>query len=273
MTHLSPTTTLNNGVVMPLLGLGVYDLHGKAAEQAVDWALEIGYRLFDTAAMYHNETEVGKALRQATIPRSDLFVTTKVHNTDQGYDAALRAFDQSLAKLDSDYIDLYLIHWPLKATRSQTWKALERLYAEGRVRAIGVANYLVPFLTELAETATIVPAVNQIEFSPYLFLRNELTYCRQHQIQLQAYSPLARGARFDDPNLVALAKKYAKTPAQLMIRWGLQHGISTIPKSASQQRLADNFDVFDFMLSPDDMTRLDNLHENLRVVEDPMLML
>ena len=272
MLNQSPMTTLNNGVTMPLLGLGVYDMYGQTVEQAVDWALDIGYRLFDTAAMYRNETEVGNALRRGGVPRQELFITTKVHNTEQGYDATLRAFDQSLTRLNSDYIDLYLIHWPLKSTRQATWKALETLYAQGRVRAVGVANYLLTFLTELAEYAHIVPAVNQIEFSPYLYLNNEQTYCRAHQIQLQAYSPLARGERFNDPRLLALAEQYGKTPAQLMIRWALQHGVSTIPKSASRQRLAENFDVFDFVLSPDDMIRLDNLHENLRVVEDPIAM-
>jgi methylglyoxal/glyoxal reductase len=270
MLHTPNSTTLNNGVVMPLLGLGVYDIHGRDAEQTVAWALEIGYRLFDTAAMYNNETAVGAALRQGGIGRQALFVTTKVHNNDHGYDATLRAFDQSLARLGCDYIDLYLVHWPLPQTRRQTWKALETLYAEGRVRAVGVANYLLPFLTELATYANVVPAVNQIEFSPYLYLTDELTYCRQHHIQLQAYSPLVRGQRFDDPRLLALARQYGKTPAQLLLRWALQHGVSVIPKSASRQRLAENFDVFDFTLSAESMARMDGLHENLRVVEDPM---
>jgi diketogulonate reductase-like aldo/keto reductase len=263
------TTTLNNGVVMPLLGLGVYDIYGKEAEQTVEWALEIGYRLFDTAAMYENETPVGQGLRQGGVPRQELFITTKVHNHDQGYDATLRAFDQSLARLNCEYIDLYLIHWPLPPTRKATWKALETLYAQGRVRAVGVANYLVPFLTELATYANVVPAVNQIEFSPYLFLTDELAYCRQHRIQLQAYSPLVRGRRFQDPRLLELARQYGKTPAQMLIRWALQHGVSTIPKSACRHRLAENFNVFDFAISTDDLERMDRLHENLRVVEDP----
>ena len=222
--------------------------------------------------MYDNEASVGQALRQGGIPRRDLFITTKVHNTDQGYDATLRAFDQSMARLNCDYIDLYLIHWPLKTTRKETWKALETLYAQGRVRAVGVANYLLPFLTELANYATIVPAVNQIEFSPYLYLAPELTYCQQHQIQLQAYSPLVRGERFADPQLLALASQYGKTPAQLLLRWALQHGVSAIPKSVSRARLAENFDVFDFTLSPDDLARMDSFHENLRVIDDPMVM-
>ena len=266
-------TTLNNGVSMPLLGLGVYDIYGTAAEQTVDWAMEVGYRLFDTAAMYQNEREIGNAIKQGGIPREELFITTKVHNDDHGYDTTLRAFDASLSRLASDYVDLYLIHWPLKQTRQETWKALETLYAQGKVRAVGVANYLLPFLNELAEDAQVVPAVNQIEFSPYLFLTDELTYCQQHNIQLQAYSPLVRGARMNDPKLISLANKYDKTPAQVLIRWCLQHGVSTIPKSANRQRLIENFDVFDFELSTYDLAFMDTFNENLRVVEDPMDML
>jgi methylglyoxal/glyoxal reductase len=267
------TTTLNNGVEMPLLGLGVYDIYGKEAEQTIEWALEIGYRLFDTAAMYENEVQVGQALRQGNVPRKELFITTKVHNEDQGYDQTLRAFDQSMDRLGCEYIDLYLIHWPLTQTRKSTWKALETLYAQGNVRAVGVANYLVPFLEEMKNYANVVPAVNQIEFSPYLFLTSELDYCRQQGIQLQAYSPLVRGQRFSDPRLIALATKYGKTPAQLLIRWALQHGVSTIPKSASRKRLEENFNVFDFSLSAGDLHYMDNLHENLRVVEDPLPLL
>jgi len=273
MQHAPIMTTLNNGVVMPLLGLGVYDIYGRDAEQTVEWALEIGYRLFDTAAMYKNETPIGHALRHGGVARQEIFITTKVHNDDHGYDATLRAFDLSLARLGCDYIDLYLVHWPLTQTRQQTWKALETLYAQGKVRAVGVANYLLPFLTELATYANVVPAVNQIEFSPYLYLTDELRYCRQHQIQLQAYSPLIRGQRFDDPRLLTLARQYGRTPAQLLIRWALHHGVSAIPKSASRQRLAENFDVFDFSLSPESMARMDGLHENLRVADDPTPML
>ncbi len=169
-------TTLNNAVKMPLLGLGVYDMYKKEAEQAVLWALETGYRLIDTAAMYMNETEIGNAVSQSSIDRKDIFITTKVHDNDQGFDKTLKAFDTSLKKLNCDYIDLYLVHWPLKTTRKETWKALERLYTEGGVRAIGVANYLVPFLNELETYANIVPAVNQVEFSPYLYLKDLKTY-------------------------------------------------------------------------------------------------
>lgn len=263
-------TTLNNGIKMPLLGLGVYDMYQKEAEQAVLWALETGYRLIDTAAMYQNETEIGNAVRQSSVARQDIFITTKVHDNDQGFDKTLKAFEVSLKKLGVDYLDLYLVHWPVRATRKETWQALERLYTEGAVRAIGVANYLVPFLEELETYANIVPAVNQVEFSPYLYLKNLHEYCQNRQIQLQAYTPLVRGQKMDDPKLVALAQKYDKTSAQIILRWALQHGVSTIPKSANLKRIQENFDVCDFEISFEDMLRLDGFDENLRVVEDPM---
>ncbi len=263
-------TTLNNGIQMPLLGLGVYDMYQKEAEQAVLWALETGYRLIDTAAMYENEEEIGNAVRQSGVARSEVFITTKVHNQAQGYDQTLRAFEQSQAKLNIDYIDLYLVHWPIKATRKDTWKALEQLYAQGRVRAVGVANYLIPFLDELKEYAHIVPAVNQVEFSPYLFLEDLLRRCQTDHIQLQAYTPLVRGQRMADPKLLALAQKYAKTPAQIILRWALQLGVSTIPKSASLERIKENFDVFDFEIDALDMLKIKTFNENLRIVENPM---
>lgn len=263
-------TTLNNGVKMPLLGLGVYDMYKKEAEQAVLWALETGYRLIDTAAMYQNETEIGNAVRQSGIERTDIFITTKVHDNDHGFDKTLYAFDLSMEKLNCDYIDLYLVHWPLKATRKDTWKALERLYTEGAVRAIGVANYLVPFLEELETYSNIIPAVNQVEFSPYLYLKDLHEYCQNRQIQLQAYTPLIRGQKMNDPKLVAFAQKYNKTAAQIILRWALQHGVSTIPKSANLKRIQENFDVFDFAISLDDMLLVDDFDENFRVVEDPM---
>ncbi|WP_064198533.1 MULTISPECIES: aldo/keto reductase [Emticicia] len=263
-------TTLNNGIQMPLLGLGVYDMYNREAEQAVLWALETGYRLIDTAEMYKNEVEIGNAIRESSINRADIFVTTKVNNGDQGFDQTLRAFDTSLQKLNIDYIDLYLVHWPIKATRKDTWLALEKLQSEGRVRAIGVANYLIPFLSELESYATITPAVNQVEFSPYLYLKDLLEVCKQKKIQLQAYTPLIRGMRMQDPKLLSIANKYQKTPAQIILRWALQHGVSSIPKSVNLQRIKENFDVFDFEISHSDMNLIDNFNENLRVVEDPM---
>jgi methylglyoxal/glyoxal reductase len=266
-------TTLNNGVQMPLLGLGVYDMYQKEAEQAVLWALEIGYRLIDTAAMYRNETEIGNAIRQSGINRKEIFITTKVNNTDHGYDKTLKAFEESEKKLNCEYIDLYLLHWPLKASRRDTWLAIEKLYQEGRVRAIGVANYLIPFLEELKTYSSIVPAVNQVEFSPYLYLKDLLAYCQTQQIQLQAYTPLIRGLKMNDSQLQAIAQKYAHTPAQIILRWALQHQVSTIPKSANLNRLKENFGVFDFEISTIDMQLLDSMNEDFRVVDNPINLL
>lgn len=258
---------------MSLLGLGVYDMYNREAETAVTNALEIGYRLIDTAAMYKNETEIGNAIRSSAVPRHEIFLTTKVADCDQGYDQTLRAFDASSRKLNCDYIDLYLVHWPIKKTRKDTWKALEKLYADKRVRAIGVANYLIPFLNELDTYSKVTPAVNQVEFSPYLFLEDLLKECKRKQIQLQAYTPLVRGQRFSDPKLIAMADKYGKTPAQIILRWALQLGVSTIPKSSNLNRLKENFDVFDFQISDSDMKNINAFNENLRVVDDPMTML
>lgn len=264
-------TRLNNGIEMPLLGLGTYNMYGEEAETAVLQALTIGYRLIDTAAMYGNETEVGRAIRKSGVDRSEIFLTTKVNNNDQGYDSTLRAFDLSLEKLDCEYIDLYLVHWPIRGKRKETWKALEKIYKEGIVKAIGVANYLIPFLRELADYASIVPAVNQVEFSPYLYLSDLLDYCRSNKIQIQAYSPLVRGKKMKDPLLLQLARKYNKTPAQIILRWDLQLGVSPVPKSVSQPRLQENFELFDFNLSEEDMNAMAHLNENLRVVDDPMV--
>ena len=263
-------TTLNNGVKMPLLGLGVYDMYRKEAEEAVTNALQIGYRLIDTAAMYRNETEIGNAIKNSSISRKDIFITTKVDNSEQGYDHTLRGFEKSLKKINVNYIDLYLIHWPIKSTRKDTWKALEKIYADKMVRAIGVANYLIPFLKEQESYATTMPTVNQVEFSPYLFLSDLLDYCKNKKIQLQAYTPLVRGLHLKDNKLVAMAEKYGKTPAQIILRWALQHGVSTIPKSSNLIRLKENFDVFDFNILPADMNKIDAFNENFRVVEDPM---
>ena len=263
-------TTLNNGINMPLLGLGVYDMYNREAEEAVAQALEIGYRLIDTAAMYKNESEIGNAIRASNVQRNEIFVTTKVADGDQGYDQTLCAFDVSSKKLNCDYIDLYLVHWPIKKTRKDTWKALEKLYEDKRVRAIGVANYLVPFLNELETYCNIIPAVDQVEFSPYLFLEDVLNECKKKKIQLQAYTPLVRGQRFSDPKLVALATQYGKTPAQIILRWILQLGVSAIPKSSNLKRLKENFNVFDFQISDEDMKKINSFHENFRVVEDPM---
>ncbi|ULQ51801.1 aldo/keto reductase [Flavihumibacter fluvii] len=268
-----PYARLNNGIEMPLLGLGVYDMYNAEAEQAVHNALEIGYRLIDTAALYNNEAEIGNAVRQSGIKRQDIFITTKVGNTDHGFDATLKAFDVSLDKLKMDYVDLYLVHWPIKGLRKDTWLALEKLYADKRVRAIGVANYLIPFLDELEGYATVPPALDQVEFTPWLFDKALLQYCKQRNIQLQSYSPITRGKKFDDPRLLQLCEKYGQSPAQVILRWNIEHGVSTIPKSSSKTRLQENFDVISFSLSPEDVRFMDGFNEGFRICDNPMDML
>ncbi len=262
--------TLNNGVKMPHLGLGVYDMYGLETETAVHMALEIGYRLIDTASMYGNEKEVGQAVRHSGVLRGDIFVTTKLNNTDHGYDEALRAFEKSERLLDIGHIDLFLVHWPIKGKRKESWKALEKLHEEKRVRAIGVANYMEPFLDELSTYANIVPAVNQVEYSPYLNRKSLLARCRKDGIVLQAYTPLSRGRRLSDPRLLALAEKYGKGPAQVTLRWLVQRGICPIPKSVNRPRLLENISVFDFNLDTADLELMREWDENLAICGDPM---
>jgi diketogulonate reductase-like aldo/keto reductase len=221
--------------------------------------------------MYKNELQIGNAIRNSTVAREEIFLTTKVNDKDQGYDATLRAFDQSLKLLQTDYVDLYLIHWPIAATRKETWKALEKIYESGIARAIGVANYLEPFLDELQTYSEIVPAVNQVEFSPFLYLENLKLKCEKLGITLQSYTPLVRGLKMNDERLLKLANKYEQTPAQIILRWNIQHGVSTIPKSSNLLRLKENFDVFDFVISDADMITINAFNENFRVVDDPML--
>ncbi|MBC3788618.1 aldo/keto reductase [Spirosoma utsteinense] len=266
-----PQVTLNNGVVMPQLGLGVYaPRQNSDVQQAVEWALEAGCRLIDTAAAYGNEREVAAALRAARLPRKDVFITTKVWNSDQGYESTQRAFDRSLDRLGLDTVDLYLIHWPVKEHRLETWRALETIYADGRARAIGVCNYYGPHLDELLEQAQVTPAVNQIEWSPYCYKPEVLAYCQARNIQLEGYAPLVRGLKKDDPRLVKLAGNYGKSTFQLLVRWSLQQGVVTIPKSVKRDRIRENFDVFDFTITDEDMALMNTFYDNTRIADDPM---
>ncbi|MFO8018938.1 MAG: aldo/keto reductase [Promethearchaeia archaeon] len=258
---------LNNGVDMPIFGLGTWLLTGKEVQDSVKWALDAGYRLIDTATIYGNERQIGKALKEYGIPREDIFITTKVWNSDQGYNSTLKAFESSLRKLQTDYIDLYLIHWPV-SKRLDTWKALEKLYEEGKTRAIGVSNFTIRHLQELFKESETVPAINQFEFSPFLYNKDLLEFCADNQIQLEAYSPLARGRKFDNPILQSIAKKYDKYPAQIMLRWGLQHNIIEIPKSSNRSHIKENAEIFDFELTAEDMRQLDDLNEDFSVVDD-----
>jgi len=268
--NIQSTVKLNNDVRMPILGLGVYQSPpGRVTRNAVNFALRVGYRHVDTARIYGNEADVGEAVRESGVPRGDLFVTTKLWNSDQGYDSTLRAFEGSLKRLGLDYLDLYLVHFPVPDLRKETWSAMETLLKKGRCRAIGVSNFTIRHLEELIEESHVIPSVNQVEFHPFLYQKELLKYCQRKGIQVEAYSPLARGERLKHPRIISLATRYSKTPAQLMIRWGIQHGLVVIPKSTREERIRENSHVFDFDISDDDMRSLDSLNEDLRLNWDP----
>jgi diketogulonate reductase-like aldo/keto reductase len=266
---LDTTVKLHNGIDMPVFGLGTWTLKGHECIQAVTWAIELGYRLIDTAALYGNEREIGKAIEDSKIPRADLFITSKVWNSDQGYDNTLNAFEKSLNRLKLSYLDLYLIHWPVSGLRNDTWRALEKIYESGRVKAIGVSNFTIRHIDELLSKTSITPMVNQVEFSPFLYQKKLLEYCNSKNIQLEAYSPLTRGRKFNDSILQSISLKYNKSVPQILIRWGLQHKIVEIPKSSNKQHLKENADVFDFELVTSEMNQIDALNEDLRIVDDP----
>jgi len=262
--------TLNDGHKMPVLGLGVWQAaSGKETRNAVATALQVGYRLIDTAKMYANERDVGAAVRQSGIPRDEIFVTTKLWNSDHGYESALRAFERSRRELALDYIDLYLIHWPVPGLRDESWKAFAKLHQEGLARSIGVSNYTIRHLEEMLPSVSVAPSVNQVEFHPFLYQKELLEFCRERKIQLEAYSPLARGRRLTHPVITEIAAGYHRTPAQILIRWSLQHGLVVIPKSVHPDRIRENAAVFDFDLKRDDMDRLDSLDERAHVAWNP----
>jgi len=261
---------LNNGVEMPVFGLGTYlSRSGRETKESVLFALEIGYRHIDTASMYGNEKDVGEAIRKSGIPREEIFVTTKLWNSDHGYDSAISAFEQSLRNLELDYVDLYLIHWPVEGLRNDSWKALGKILKDGKCEAIGVSNYMIWHLEELLKNSSTLPSVNQVEFSPYLYLKDLLEFCNSHHIMLEAYSPLTKGQKLNDSKLVEIASKYSKSPAQILIRWALQKGVVVIPKSSNKKRIKENADVFDFSIFTEDMKALDSFNQNLRTSWDP----
>jgi diketogulonate reductase-like aldo/keto reductase len=266
-----PTLALNNDVVIPQLGFGVWQVPSEGTAKAVRTALDSGYRSIDTAAAYRNEAGVGEAIRSSGLPRQDLFVATKLWNSDQGYDPALRAFDASLSELGLDYVDLYLIHWPLPKRDNyvDTWRALEKLHADGRVRAVGVSNFQVPHLRRLLDETEIVPAVNQVELHPNLQQAALREFHAEHGIVTEAWSPLAQGALLSEVIVTSLAAKYGKSPAQIVLRWHLQLGNVVIPKSVTPSRIAENIDVFDFELADDDMTVISELDMGTRVGPHP----
>ncbi|MFB9328405.1 aldo/keto reductase [Paenibacillus aurantiacus] len=267
-------TTLNNGIAMPWFGLGVFKVEeGEELVQAIRSAVKRGYRSIDTAAIYGNEASVGQGIREALaesgLTRDQLFITSKVWTADMGYEETLAAYETSLAKLGLDYLDLYLIHWPVAGKINDTWRAMEKLYQDGRVKAIGVSNFQVHHLESLMETAEIKPVVNQVEFHPLLVQEELRAFAKAQDIQLEAWSPLMQGMLLDHPVLQTIAESHGKSVAQIILRWDLQHGVITIPKSTKDHRIAENADVFDFALSDEDMRRIDALNENRRVGPDP----
>jgi methylglyoxal/glyoxal reductase len=272
--HLQDTTTLHNGIQMPWFGIGVFKVEeGSELVHAVKSAIRHGYRSIDTAAIYGNEKSVGQGVREAiletAIPREDLFVTSKVWNADLGYESTLAAYETSLSKLSLEYLDLYLIHWPVKGKYNEAWRAMETLYKGGRVKAIGVSNFQIHHLEDLMKDAEIKPMVNQVEYHPQLTQKEVLHFCKEMGIQLEAWSPLMQGLLLDNPVLKEIADTHGKSVAQVILRWDLQHGVVTIPKSTKEHRIIENAAVFDFELTEEEMARIDGLNQNHRVGPDP----
>jgi diketogulonate reductase-like aldo/keto reductase len=268
--NLQDCTVLNNGVKMPWFGLGVYKAEeGQEVIDSVKAALRNGYRSIDTAAFYQNEEGVGQALKESGIPREELFITTKVWNSDQGYESTLAVFEKSLKKLGLDYLDLYLVHWPVKGKYKDTWKALEKLYKDGRVRAIGVCNFNIHHLEDIMADAEIKPMVNQVEYHPQLSQTELRDFCRKNEIQLEAWAPLMRGQLIDNQTLVEIAEKHNKTVIQVILRWDIQNEVVTIPKSVKEERIIGNADIFDFELTQDEMNKINSLNEDHRIGPNP----
>lgn len=265
-----PTTKLYNGIEMPWLGLGVHRAGaGSEVVAAIQCALQAGYRSIDTATYYQNEHSVGKAVLESGIPREEIFLTTKVWNSDQGYLSTIKAFETSLEKLQTNYLDLYLIHWPQNELTFETWRAMEELYEKGQIRAIGVCNFLIPHLKRLMENSRINPMVNQFEFHPELVQPELLQFCKDNQIQPEAWRPIMKGRVNEIELLQELAAKYQKSPVQVVLRWDIQKGVVTIPKSVTPERIRHNADIFDFELSPEDIAKIDGLDKQSRMGEDP----
>ncbi|MFH6603016.1 aldo/keto reductase [Maribacter algicola] len=261
---------LHNGVKMPYLGLGTYQSdNDQEVVDAIKYALQIGYRHVDTASVYGNEEGVGRGLKESGLPREDVFVVSKVWNSDQGYESTLRAFEASIDRLGLDYLDLYLVHWPVTIKYKDTWRAMEKLYREKRIRAIGVSNFMKHHLEDLLETAEIVPMVNQMEFHPYVVQQDLLDFCFEKGIQYEAWSPFMQGKLFKLDICDDLARKYGKSPAQIILRWNLQKGVVTIPKSVKTDRIKANADIFDFELTNAEIAYLDSFDRNERIGPDP----
>ena len=261
---------MNDGYKIPVVGLGTWKSEpGEATYKAVLDSINAGYRHIDTARAYDNEADVGRAVQDADINRKDLFITTKLWNRHQGYDEAIEACEKSLARLGCDYIDLYLIHWPLKDKRNESWRALIELQKKGLCRSIGVSNFTIDNLKELEDKFEVIPAANQVEFHPYHYQKDLLEYCNSKNIIIKAYSPLVHAKRMDEERLVAISEEIGKTPAQILIRWAMQRGMVGLPKSVNESRIIENFAVFDFEISDSLMKRLDDLDERYVTCWDP----
>ncbi|HLS07872.1 aldo/keto reductase [Lentibacillus sp.] len=268
--NLQDTVTLNNGVKMPGFGLGVYKVDdGDVTVESVKAALKNGYRSIDTASFYDNERGVGQGIKESGVPRDDIFVTSKVWNDEQGYENTLQAFEESLEKLGLDYLDLYLIHWPVKGKYKDTWKAMETLYEEGKVRAIGVSNFHIHHLKDLMADSKVKPVVDQVEYHPHLTQEKLKAFCEQENIQLEAWSPLKKGRLLDEPVIAGLADKYGKTSAQIILRWDVQNNVITIPKSTHEHRIKENAAIFDFELTDEEMKQISNLNKDDRTGTNP----
>jgi len=266
-----PNITLNNGIEIPQLGFGVFQVKARDTVEAVSAALRVGYRHIDTAQMYGNEKEVGQAIADSGLSRDDVFVTSKLNNNRHRYDDALRAFDQTLSDLGFERIDLFLIHWPLPAVGDfvETWRALEKIYADGRARAIGVSNFHTPHLQRVLDETDVVPAVNQIEVHPYLTQEQLLAFDAEHGIATEAWSPIARGRVLEDPTILDVAGRTGRTSAQVVLRWHIQSGSIVFPKSVNPKRMAENFSIFDFELSGEEMAAISRLNRGERTGPDP----
>ncbi|MCK2019310.1 aldo/keto reductase [Peribacillus frigoritolerans] len=270
ISNIGETITLHNGVKMPQLGFGVFKVkNGNETVESVKKAVEVGYRAIDTAAIYENEEGVGQAIRECGVPREELFITSKVWNTEQGYETTLKAFEDSLNRLGLEYLDLYLIHWPGKDKYLETWRALEKLYKDGKVKSIGVSNFHVHHLENLLANSEVKPVVNQIELHPLLTQVELRDYCAKHEIKVESWSPLGRGNLLEEPTINHIAKKHGKSPAQVLIRWHLQHDLVVIPKSITPSRIKENAQVFDFSLSLNEMNQIDALNKNERFGSNP----
>ncbi|MCU6601134.1 aldo/keto reductase [Peribacillus frigoritolerans] len=270
ISNIGETITLHNGVKMPQLGFGVFKVkNGNETVASVKKAVEVGYRAIDTAAIYENEEGVGQAIRECGVPREELFITSKVWNTEQGYDTTLKAFEDSLNRLGLEYLDLYLIHWPGNDKYLETWRALEKLYKDGKVKSIGVSNFHVHHLENLLANSEVKPVVNQIELHPLLTQVEIRDYCAKHEIKVESWSPLGRGNLLEEPTINHIAKKHGKSPAQVLIRWHLQHDLVVIPKSITPSRIKENAQVFDFSLSLNEMNQIDALNKNERFGSNP----